>query len=257
MDAHFAVLTETWLHEKHIFELTQELSKGSGLGLLTKNRPPCENGVSYGGAGFIWRESAGSFKEVPFKSKNEVLVVAGSIKGHRRKMVIIGCYLPPGYNRERGRQALNFIEDVVVNMKRRYVDPYLIIAGDFNQWRVEGSLSDFADIKEVEVGPTRGVRSIDRIFTNVSRSVEESGTLRPLETEASQEGEISASVTTAWLTAGLFWRGVRLLAGKLTNIGTIMRPLSRNSGNGWCSMTGVPSCRPDVRIRRPKLTRGP
>ena len=42
---------------------------------------------------------------------------------------------------------------------------------------------DFPDLREVDVGPTRGDRSIDKIFTNVSRSVESAGTLEPLETD--------------------------------------------------------------------------
>ena len=56
-EADFAVLTETWLRDGNFAELTEELSLGSGLGLLTLNRPACENGVSYGGVGFVYRES--------------------------------------------------------------------------------------------------------------------------------------------------------------------------------------------------------
>ena len=78
MDADFAVLTETWLQDKSVSELTQELSLGSALGLLAKNRPLCVNGVCYGAVGFVWRESVGKFKEVPFKNTGgfEVLVRA-------------------------------------------------------------------------------------------------------------------------------------------------------------------------------------
>ena len=45
------------------------------------------------------------------------------------------------------------------------------------------TLLDFQDIKEVDVGPTRNSRQIDRIFTNMSRSIEASGTLDPLKSE--------------------------------------------------------------------------
>ena len=55
--------------------------------------------------------------------------------------------------------------------------------GDFNQWDIKEALQDFADVKEVNVGPTRGSRSIDRIFLNMTRAVVESGTLDPLETD--------------------------------------------------------------------------
>ena len=42
------------------------------------------------------------------------------------------------------------------------------------------------DLKEVHVGPTRGTRSIDRLFCNIHRAVEEAGTVPPLETEAEE-----------------------------------------------------------------------
>ena len=106
-DADFAVLTETWLRDGGFDEFEEELSLGSGLGLLTRNRPPCPNGVSYGGVAIVWKESLGRFREVKIKNPGfELLAAAGSIKGHKRKIVIIGCYLPPGYNRHRGAAAL-------------------------------------------------------------------------------------------------------------------------------------------------------
>ena len=184
-DADYAILTETWLNEGAVKELAEELSLGSGIGMLTKNRQRCENGVTYGGVAVLWKESLGSFKEIEVKNPGrfEVLAAAGSVKGHRRKFVVIGCYLPPGYTKQRGKEALGYIEDLVIYLKRRFEDPYLVVAGDFNQWKIDACLADFVDVKEVDVGPTRGSRSIDRIFTNMSRSVEESGSLEPLETE--------------------------------------------------------------------------
>ena len=95
----------------------------------------------------------------------------------------MAAYLPPGYDKQRGRGALDYVEEVVIEVKRRYVDPFIVMAGDFNHWKIEESLSNFVDIKEVRVGSTRGSRSIDRVFLNVSRCVVESCTLLPLETE--------------------------------------------------------------------------
>ena len=188
-EADVAVLTETWLRDAEVDGLVLDLSEGSGLGLLTLNRAPNENGVSYGGVAVVWRKSFAAFARVNLKNPSlyEVLVVAGSVKGHRRKVVIIACYLPPGYCRQRGGEALIYIEDAVMEMKRKYADPYIVVAGDFNQWKIGEGLADFVDIKEVPVGMTRGNKAIDRLFTNASRSVVEAGTLEPLETEGDEE----------------------------------------------------------------------
>ena len=185
MDIDCAVLTETWLQDRQVESLREDLTLGSGLNILTRNRRPAENGVAYGGVAVVWREELGSFRLLEFKNPEcyEVLVAVGSLRGHSRKLVVLACYVPPGYNRFRGASALEYIEGLVIQVKRRYEDPYVVLAGDFNQWKVEDNLANFADIREVEVGKTRGNRAIDRIFTNMSRSVVHSGTVAPLETE--------------------------------------------------------------------------
>lgn len=89
------------------------------------------------------------------------------LRGHSRKLAVVSCYIPPNYSRVRGLEALDHIEGVVIELKRKYQDPHIIIAGDFNQWKIENNLANFSDITEVQVGCTRGTKSIDRIFLNV------------------------------------------------------------------------------------------
>ena len=111
----------------------------------------------------------------------EVLAAVGTVPGHAKKVLVVACYLPPGDSSSRGNGCLDFIEDLIVKLKRRYSDPYIVVGGDYNQWKVEEVIADFVDISEVPVGPTRGSRSIDRTFTNFS-SIRDCGTVPPLET---------------------------------------------------------------------------
>ena len=71
----------------------------------------------------------------------------------------------------------------MVHVKQVFTDPYIILAGDFNQWDISNAITDFPDLKEAPVGQTRGDLSIDRIFTNLSRSIKEAGSLSPLENQ--------------------------------------------------------------------------
>ena len=48
-------------------------------------------------------------------------------------MLTVACYLPPNYPVPKGREALDHIENVVRELKRRYRDPFIIVGGDFNQ----------------------------------------------------------------------------------------------------------------------------
>ena len=44
----------------------------------------------------------------------------------------------------------------------------MVVTDDFNQWKVEDSLADYPNIKEVDIGPTRGTKKIYRMFVNFS-----------------------------------------------------------------------------------------
>ena len=86
---------------------------------------------------------------------------------------------------------MNYVEEVIIEMKRRVKDPYIVLAGDFNQWRPEEAVQEFTDIREVLGGPTRGSRRIDRVFTNFEQLLD-SGTLNPLQTDG-EDGHIRHS----------------------------------------------------------------
>ena len=93
-------------------------------------------------------------------------------------------------NKKKGAEALTFIEGTIIELKRRFKDPYMVVTGDFNQWDVGGPLSEFRDFCEAPVGNTRKDRCLDRMFLNMGRSIQEAGTFEPLETEG--EGEEKA-----------------------------------------------------------------
>ena len=117
--------------------------------------------------------------------KFEVLAASGIIKGCMRKLVVTALYIPPNYSVGRGRGAMRFTAAAVLEAKRKYDNPVIILAGDFNQWDMKSALRDFPDIYEVQVGPARGDRAIDRIFTNIKAST--AGVLPPLETDRDPE----------------------------------------------------------------------
>ena len=81
-----------------------------------------------------------------------------------------------------GRACLSYINHAVSEVKSKLNEPFIILAGDFNQWDIANALTDFVDVKEVDVGLTRGNCSIDRTFTNIEKAVAEKGTVPPLST---------------------------------------------------------------------------
>ena len=83
------------------------------------------------------------------------------------------------------------MEDVLIEVKRRYRDPFIVVAGDFNQWDIAGTVAEFPDLSEANVGPTRKDRCLDRIFSNFGRAVVDSSTVPPLEVEPGHLGAAS------------------------------------------------------------------
>ena len=63
--------------------------------------------------------------------------------------------MPPNYHSDKANRVIEHVYGIVIDLKRRYKDPYLAITGDFNQWPIERALGEFREISEVDVGPTR------------------------------------------------------------------------------------------------------
>lgn len=184
LDAHIAVVTETWLQDKSINDTTIDLAGQHGLDLLTLNRQNmAANGRQYGGVAVVTRCSSTSTKlvDIPNPENFEVLCSSSKIKGIGDKVITVAVYIPPNYPRHRADACLDYVADVVSEAKRRFDSPLIIVAGDWNQWPVSHVLQEHPDLTEVEHGPTRGLRKIDRFLVNFGRSVIESDTLPPLD----------------------------------------------------------------------------
>ena len=185
LDAAAAVITESWLADgESLEEDKQDLLLGAGLSLLTKNRRRDPRGVAYGGVALFYREEVCNFKQIEVAGAGdfEVLIAAGSMRGHASKVVVIAAYIPPNYTARRAHDCIDYINGSVVEIKRRYKDPIIVLSGDFNQWPVQNAVEDFTDFVEVTAGPTRGTRTIDRTMTNLT-CVTKTGLLNPLQTD--------------------------------------------------------------------------
>ena len=131
-----AVLTETWLTTgPTLYKDIEDLRLGAGVGLLVRNRAAGPRGNSHGGVAIAFRESTCTFRSIAIHNPQQfkVLAALGTVPGHPRKVLVLACYMPPGDNTLRGNSCLDFIQDLLVLLKRKYSNPYIILRGDFNQ----------------------------------------------------------------------------------------------------------------------------
>ena len=188
-----AFLTETWLQEhRDSYAALSQYSDRFSLGIINRNRSiAAANNRQYGGVAIVYRYKTSRFDEFPLINPNEHEVVAaiGKVNGIKGKVFCLSCYAPPNLTRHRAEELLEYISDVISEGKRRFNNCTIIVCGDFNQWPAESILQDHPDLSEIAHGPTRGTRCIDRSFTNFGRSITESGTLEPLESEEGSKSD--------------------------------------------------------------------
>ena len=181
-----AVVTETWFAEGGRLEReTEDLLLGHGLRLQALNRDPLLSGVSYGGVALITRAISckSTIMAFPNPEKFEVLTTCIKIPELSRLVFATAVYIPPGYTVPRGRQCLLHVCNTVLYIKNKHTDPLILVAGDFNQWDIASALAEFSDMTEVTTPATRADRHIDKIFTNWSDDISESGCHPPLVTD--------------------------------------------------------------------------
>ena len=101
------------------------------MSLICRNRRPGASGVAHGGVAIAFKPEECKMQEVIMDNPDdyEVLVAAGTMPGFSRKVLVVAAYLPPGYDVARGRGAVQYIEDVFRELKRRFRDPFVVLGG--------------------------------------------------------------------------------------------------------------------------------
>ena len=190
IEATIGIVTETWFSDgEKLDKQAEDLLLGSGIGGNFVNRKPGNAGFSHGGVAVLHRENCTRAKLYKFAnpSEFEVLPVCMSVNGIKRKLVVIGVYIPPGYTVAKGKDCLQYVNDLVLDIKTKVEDPLICVGGDFNQWGIGDSLVDYPDLAEILTPPTRDTRRIDKIYINWLEDLERADCLPPLETLALDE----------------------------------------------------------------------
>ena len=139
LSAAVGVVTETWLSDGPTLEQeVDNLVLGTGLQMLYRNRECNERGFSHGGVAIVFKETMMDLRVVRLYNpgKAEMLLATGCVKGCLKKIEVLACYLPPNYTVPKARAAMDFVASAVSHAKDKLDDPLLIVAGNFNQWKI-------------------------------------------------------------------------------------------------------------------------
>ena len=192
LEADIAITTETWFQDTNVDNTLIDAAGNFGLSLFARNRQSeAANGRQYGGVAILARARSTNFKPLTITNPDdfEVYCVVGKVSKIKEKVFVVACYIPPNYPSVRANACLDYISDAVAEAKRQVDSPMIIVGGDFNQWLIKPIIDEHSDLREVEHGPTRGDRKIDKFLVNFPRSITESDTLPPLDDGQGRESD--------------------------------------------------------------------
>ena len=116
-------------------------------------------------------------------SKHEVVAAIGRRCGQKRKILVVGVYIPPWYNADQNKSLYKYMNESLTLLLNRYDNPYVFVAGDFNRRDAKKVVGEFSNIKHTPTGPTRGTAVLDIIACNCTDLLIDNGTLDPLEAD--------------------------------------------------------------------------
>lgn len=132
--------------------MLDEYSSRFSIKAIVRNRTAtANNGRSYGGVAFIFRKRSCNFENFPlhYPQGHEILATVGSITGVKGKVVCLAVYAPPNLATNESKQLLEYLSDVVGELKRKFENCTIFVAGDFNQWPAEELIQDHPELSEV------------------------------------------------------------------------------------------------------------
>ena len=167
-----------------IKEIIEDFESSSNYCFIRRDRADSRRG---GGVAICFDHTKVQFSQARTPDTgHEIVAAIGRRRGQRRKILVIGVYLPPSYDADRSNECLACVNDIVQLLTARYNDPYVVVAGDFNKRNFRKATRDFPLIKPIVTPPTRGHNVLDIIATNFGDLVVDSGVCAPIRTD--QEG---------------------------------------------------------------------
>ena len=128
------------------------------------------------------------------KSPYKIIPAIGKIKGVKRPILCVAAYFPPDMRASSRRAGMAHISRIIEKAKAEHMDPYIIIGGDFNNFKLD-FLDEFPDVEEILTEPTRHGGTLDKICTNAH--CRKTAVRSPLETDAGTPSDHSIIYTEA------------------------------------------------------------
>ena len=62
-------------------------------------------------------------------------------------MLVVGVYVPPNYDSSTANDCLQYVNDTLIHLTRKYTDPHIMLGGDFNKKDAAKATTDLPAVK--------------------------------------------------------------------------------------------------------------
>ena len=160
-DLVFGIFIETWLNEKNIKNVKDELENCFGLGILSKNRT-----TRGGGVAVIYKKKDITFAyHVFFTGSFEILAAKAKLPAANKLLYVFALYYPPNMLADQVEKMNDLIVDEVLRIQIEGKNAIFVIAGDMNGKNCDCFL-EIPSIKLIDTDPTRKDKKLDLCYTN-------------------------------------------------------------------------------------------
>ena len=178
-----ACITETWYRGgSELRDHLIEVEGASGLRILHRSRDG-RSKKSGGGVAIAFDTASCNLKMRTLKhigKGDEVLCAVGVVGKVARKVAIFAIYVPPSITVLAWESLREAIAIEVGAVMKTYKDTIILITGYFNHRDIAGTINKVGQFKALSTGPTRGLNTIDIVYTNSPESHTKTLTLPPL-----------------------------------------------------------------------------
>ena len=164
----FAVIKETWFHEgQQLDKLAIDIHGEHGLSMINKMRKKNGRNNPGGGVSIVFDKTKIKLKEHKVtRGRLEIVAATGKFPNNTRPFYIIGVYISTRLRANSFHDLLSCLSDIILKIKTEVSSPYIVLAGDFNNKKIDEAIGDYPDMTIVMSGATRGNAVLDEVATS-------------------------------------------------------------------------------------------
>ena len=177
LDLDIMTISETWINNRGVAKKIEDSLMESQLKIIRKDR-----GSRGGGVGVVFNSNVFHMKSAfPFPKDIEAVCAVGRHILSNEKFVVVSAYIPPKTDAAGLLRFKVIMREKLEQIKASCGEYKFLLGADVNRRDISDVFESFPNIKQIQLGPSRGQAHLDVCFSNLAEQVRHSMVVAPLE----------------------------------------------------------------------------